>query len=104
MLQLSQHKEMPSAWREKPELQILAAEHQNWLVNLVTQRLLNHLQRRKQTVESNLCGASVTPAKTSDMVRILAIQLNEIRELEQMIFNTEKFITATTTPPLQKVT
>lgn len=91
-------KEIPDEWRSNPQLFDLAIQHQAWLANITTERLHYILRSKLDSIVNEISALAVNRSSTDAEVRIVAIRLNELRQLEKTIYDTKQFVQSATRP------
>lgn len=89
---MTPQKAMPAEWANNPKKIELAAQHQQWLQQQITQALLLHLQKEEERLVSSLCAVAEDGTKSDAMVRLWAVKLSSIRQQRKAIYDTEEYI------------
>jgi len=89
-------RQIPNELRDNPRAVELISQHQAWLQHPITQRVLELLRAKRENVLGKLLTSSVTTTESereiSDKeIRIQAIRLNEINQLQKALNDSEQF-------------
>jgi hypothetical protein len=89
-------KELPDRFKNNPELLTKCINHINWLSLPQTQLCLSMFKNRLKVIENRLAVSSINPKVEDIEVRVIAIELAELRIFINLIDNVETFIDETT--------
>ena len=77
---------------KNPQLMEAGAHHQEWLRHPVTQRLRSLHKIREERLLSKICAAASDPSKDDKVVRALVVQLEQLKTLQKVTYDTDGYI------------